>query len=187
LLDLITTIGVLYHIIKKIKNNSDYKRHTTVLPFINEHLKNQVKKIIRHNKIECNIAFKNTKLYSLTNSMKMNRQEPDIMNTIGVVYQLNCIPCKNLGIEICYIGEICRTVKHRLKEHLYKNTNSELWSEVYKHSINSHGNNDINSWEAKILDIERDEFTRLAREALRINENKSCINKSKGYYILGNY
>jgi hypothetical protein len=102
-----------------------------------------------------------------------------------VVYKLTCKKCANDGKETCYIGETCRTLGVRVKEHFYKAKDIEKRSEVCKHGCEVHDSNDVADWDVDILDHEARDFHRITKEALRISETPNCINKIRGIQVYG--
>jgi hypothetical protein len=170
----------------KPKQDKDkYKRITIVLPFINSRLSSNLKRTFEDKKMDCNLVFKSEKIYSLCDSQRLRKDLKLPNEQSGVVYKLACKECKADGKDICYIGETGRKLGVRVREHLYMAKDFTKRTEVCKHGIEVHGDNNKDRWEATILEHEPREFHRLAKEAWWINNEKGCINKMKGLQVFG--
>jgi hypothetical protein len=89
------------------------------------------------------------------------------------------------GKEVKYIGETGRKLGIRFKEHFYLNKDIEKRTEVCRHSTDTHGSPKPEDWELTILEKENREFFRISKEALWIKSTTGCINRSKGYQVMG--
>ena len=68
--------------------NQRYRKSTATIPFVNDELKARIAKIVKNSGIDCNIAYKNTKIYNLTDSQRYRKFFIDAGNIKGDVYKL---------------------------------------------------------------------------------------------------
>jgi hypothetical protein len=93
------------------------------------------------------------------------------------VYQVPCSCGK------AYIGETCRSMKVRMKEHLRATSNKQFHlSAISEHKWSEPGH-DILFHEAKIIAKESRYYPRLIREAIEIAKNPENINRDEGYHL----
>ena len=145
--------------LRKIKNNQENgntnpKRTAPSIflrfPYLNEQLKRRVNNLVRrtHLNDQVSVWFDSGKnlarhFHPPKESIKCAQScpsckttnKPNLCSTKNVIYQISCKLCNKL-----YIGETCRPISYRLKEHCNK-TNST--SAVAQHFVTQHENADI--------------------------------------------
>ena len=121
-----------------------------------------------------NVRIVHTKNLSLVNKIRKKQQEPNILDTDGVIYRVPCSECDKV-----YIGETGRQLKIRLKEHKAnaKSNNIKNMSGLSQHIKNE--KHEINWDDAEILDRDNNYQRRKFKEAVAINKNKENILNKK--------
>ena len=92
----------------------------------------------------------------------------------GVIYQVPCSVC-----DSTYIGQTCRTMEHRLKEHKRALTSFDApFSAVAEHAMaEGHG---IAWKEAKVLDVNSKLHQRCCLESWYIRKEGVSMNRDEG-------
>ena len=97
--------------------------------------------------------------------------EKQICHIKNIVYKNTCIICRRQSKETCYIGELCRALKLRGKEHYADLENKKECSHMYKHQIQEHEGNPVDHIIA-LVKFCATPFKRHIREFIVIRQTK---------------
>ena len=106
----------------------------------------------------------------MNNIIVLGKDRNEKLEKSNVVYKINCNNC-----NASYVGQTCRRLGVRLKEHRKKYSDEDRNSSLHIHRIEN--NHTINFDTVKILDYETNKGKRLFSEALYIHTQKKYMNK----------
>ena len=98
----------------------------------------------------------------LNNIIVLSKDKNTQFNNSNVIYKINCDNC-----NASYVGQTCRRLGVRIKEHHRKYCEEDKNSSLFIHKIDN--NHTINFHNVKILDSESNTGKRLFSEALFIH------------------
>ena len=135
------------------------------LPFIKE-LEGFTKNFFR--RLNTNIVF--SMKNKLNNIIVLGKNKNIKFNNSNVIYKINCDNCNSW-----YVGQTCRRLGVRIKEHRRKYLEEDNNSSLYIHKTEN--NHTINFQNVKILNTESNTSKKLFTEALYIHTQKNFMNK----------
>ena len=100
----------------------------------------------------------------------------------NIVYETNCIRCKENGKESIYVGESARTSYERGKEHQDDYQKEKADSHMEKHAQTEHPGEGKPPFAMKIVKTHFSAFSRQIHEAVRIRSRAAVALNSKGQY-----
>ena len=156
-------------------------RATVVIPYV-RHVSESIRRILTP--LEIRTCFRPHR--TLRQTLVNLKDRIPLQQRAGVVYRIPCGTCSGV-----YVGQTCRTLDHRLKEHKRALTSGNLaQSAVAEHAANeSH----IIDWKgAKVVDTHPRYHQRCALESWHIRSETTTMNRDDGslpqaYNTLLNY
>ena len=146
-------------------NNTSDNKTFICLPFIKE-LEGFMKNFFK--RLNTSVVFSmNNKLNSI---IVLGKDKNLKLNNSNVIYKINCDNC-----NASYVGQTCRRLGVRIKEHQRKYREEDKNSSLFIHKTEN--NHTINFHNVKILDTEINTGKRLFTEALYIHTQKNFMNK----------
>ena len=100
----------------------------------------------------------------------------------NILYETNCIKCKESGKEMVYVGESARTSYERGREHLDDYKKAKEDSHMEKHAQTEHLGEEKPEFAMKVVKYHFNAFSRQIHEAVRIRRRAGVTLNSKGQY-----
>ena len=145
--------------------NTNRNRSFIALPYVKE-LENFINYFFKKQNTNVIYSTKN----KLNKIMKLGKDKTKICDNVNVVYKINCKNC-----DASYVGQTCRRLDVRIKEHTRKYNMQDDNFSLYTHKIDNNHNIDFSN--IKILDTEYNRGIRLFSEAFFIHTQKNYMNK----------
>ena len=144
-------------------------RATVVIPYV-RHVSEAIRRILTP--LEIRTCFRPH--HTLQQTLVNLKDRIPLQQQVGVVYRVPCGTCPKV-----YVGQTCRTLDHRLKEHRRALTSGNLaQSAIAEHAAQeSH----VIDWkEAKVVDTHPRYHQRCALESWRIRSETNTMNRDDG-------